>query len=338
MPDPASPPSPQLFFDTINSFHKTAALKAAIDLGLFTTIGDTPATAAEIAARCRCPERGIRILSDYLAILGFLTKNGLRYALTADTACFLDQQSPAYCGSSVQFLLAPELTEAFRDLAATIRSGRVHTSKHGTTAPDHPVWIEFARAMGPIMMPAARGAAELVAVDPASDSRILDISASHGAYGIAFAQRNPRAQLVALDWEAVLAVTSENAAAAGIGDRFRLIVGDAFTVDLGRDYDVVLVPNFLHHFNLADCTRFLRRVHTALRPGGRVVIVEFVPNDDRISPPPAATFSLVMLGTTPEGDAYTFAEYRQMLVEAGFRDAQLHPLPPTAESAVLATA
>jgi 2-polyprenyl-3-methyl-5-hydroxy-6-metoxy-1,4-benzoquinol methylase len=218
-----------------------------------------------------------------------------------------------------------------------VRSGRTHTSEHGTTAPDHPVWLEFARAMGPMMVPAAQGAAALVPLDPARDTRVLDISASHGTFGIVVAQQNPRAHLVALDWEAVLAITEENAKAAGVANRFSKIVGNAFTVDLGGDYDVVLVPNFLHHFNLADCTRFLRRVHAALRPGGRVVIVEFVPNEDRITPPPAALFSLVMLGTTPEGDAYTFAEYRQMLLEAGFRDAALHPLPPTAESAVVAT-
>ena len=114
--------------------------------------------------------------------------------------------------------------------------------------------------------------------------------------------------------------------------------GDAFEVDLGSDYDVILVPNFLHHFNIADCTRFLKRVHAALRPGGKVAIVEFVPNDDRITPPAAATFSLVMLGSTPEGDAYTFAEYGQMLADAGFRDPTIQTLEPTAESAVIATA
>lgn len=238
----------------------------------------------------------------------------------------------------MKFLLAPGLTEAFTDLATTIRNGRLHTSDHGTTAPDHPAWIEFARAMGPMMGPAAKGAAELVLLDPSRNSRVLDISASHGAYGIAFAKKNPQAHLVALDWEAVLAVTEENAAAAGLADRFSKIIGDAFTVDLGSDYDVVLVPNFLHHFNVADCTRFLRRVHAALLPGGRVVIVEFVPNEDRITPPPAASFSLVMLGTTPEGDAYTFAEYQDMLTAAGFHDSSMHPLPPTVQTAVIAVA
>ncbi len=332
-----SPPSPQLYFDTINAYQKTGALKAGIDLGLFTAIGGTPSTVAEIAARCQCPERGIRILSDYLTILGFLTKEGAHYALTPDSACFLDRNSPAYVGGSAQFLLAPGIADAYDDLASTIRHGRVHTSELGTVAPDHPVWIEFARAMGPLMFPAAQGAAAIVPLDPTRDTRVLDISASHGTFGIAFAQKNPRAHLVALDWEAVLAVTGKNAIDAGIGDRFSKIVGDAFTADLGTNYDVVLVPNFLHHFSSADCTRFLRRVHAALRPAGRVAIVDFVPNEDRVTPPTAAGFSLVMLGTTPEGDAYTLAEYETMLTDAGFRDVTLHPLPPTAESAILAT-
>ena len=338
MTESSSPPSPQLFFETINAYHRTAALKAAIELDLFTVIGATPATAEELASRCQCPVRGIRILCDFLAIIGFLTKDQSRYAVTSDSAFFLDRTSPAYMGRAVKFLLAPELTEAFSDLASTVRSGRLHTSEHGTTAPDHPVWIEFARAMGPMMVPCAQGAAALAPLDPSRDTKVLDISASHGAYGIAFAVKNPRAHLVALDWQAVLTIAEENAKAAGLGERFSTIVGDAFKVDLGSGYDVVLVPNFLHHFNIADCTLFLRRVHAALRPGGRVVIVEFVPNDDRITPPPAATFSIVMLGTTPEGDAYTFAEYRKMLADAGFHDAACHPLPPTAQSAVIATA
>jgi len=336
MSAPENAPSPQLFFETINAFQKSAALKAAIDLGLFTAIGNESATAAEIATLCQCPERGIRILADNLAILGFLTKVEGAYALTPSSAVFLDQKSPAYMGAAVKFLLAPGLTEAFTDLASTIRRGRLHTTEQGTTAPDHPAWVEFARAMGPMMVPTSQGAAELLTLDPSRDTRVLDISASHGAYGIAVAKKNPRAHLVALDWEAVLEVTTENANAAGLADRFSTIVGDAFTVDLGRDYDAVLVPNFLHHFNVEECTRFLKRVHAALRLNGKVVIVEFVPNEDRITPPPAASFSLVMLGTTPEGDAYTFAEYQQMLKEAGFHSAELHPLPPTMQSAVIA--
>ncbi len=338
MSTPSTPPNPTLFFETVNAFQRTAALKAAVDLDLFTAIGDAEVTAEELASRCQCPVRGIRILSDSLTIFGFLTKAGLKYSLTPDSAFFLNQNSPAYLGGAVRFLMAPGIKDAFDGLSDTIRSGRVHASEQGTTAPDHPVWIEFARAMGPMMTGPALAVEELVPLNPSRDTKVLDISASHGAFGIAIARKNPLTHLVALDWQAVLAVTEENAFAAGLEGRFSKIVGDAFTVDLGSDYDVVLVPNFLHHFNIADCTRFLSRVNAALRPGGRVVIVEFIPNDDRITPPSVATFSLVMLGTTPEGDAYTFAEYQRMLAEAGFKNPELHPLLPTAESAVIAVA
>jgi ubiquinone/menaquinone biosynthesis C-methylase UbiE len=134
----------------------------------------------------------------------------------------------------------------------------------------------------------------------------------------------------------VLKMTEENAHAAGIADRFSMIAGSAFDVDFGKDFDVVLVPNFLHHFNIADCVRFLKKVHAALRPGGRVAIVEFVPNADRVTPPSAAGFSLIMLASTPEGDAYTFADFTDMLVKSGFEHPTAHELPASVNQAIIA--
>jgi ubiquinone/menaquinone biosynthesis C-methylase UbiE len=199
------------------------------------------------------------------------------------------------------------------------------------------VWIKFARGMTALSYLPAKGTADLVHVDANRPLKVLDIAASHGLFGILFAQKNPLAQIVALDWPNVLVVAKENAAKAGLGDRVSTIAGSAFEVELGKDYDVVLVPNFLHHFNAADCTRFLQRVHAALRPGGQVAIIEFVPNPDRVTPPAAAGFSLVMLGTTPEGDAYTLAEFETMLKNARFKNPQLQPLPNSPQALVSAT-
>jgi len=110
----------------------------------------------------------------------------------------------------------------------------------------------------------------------------------------------------------------------------------AFDVAFGGPYDAVLLTNFLHHFDRPTCESVMRKVGDCLNDDGCVITLEFVPNEDRITPPSSATFSLVMLGTTPEGDAYTFAEYQKMLTDAGFRDAMIHPLPPTAQSAAQA--
>ena len=333
---PSQGPSPTLFFQTINAYQRTAALKAAIDLDLFTAIGGSPATAAELASTLGAAQRGVRILCDFLVILGFLEKSGDRYSLTLDSATFLNRKSPAYAGGAADFLLAPAITGAYANLAPTVRKGGTAHSDLGTVAPEHPVWIEFARSMGPLMTPAARMLADMLPSDPDRPARILDVAAGHGMYGIAAATKKPTAHLTALDWAPVLEVTLENARAAGVADRFSTIAGDAFKVDLGTDYDVILIPNFLHHFSAPECVVFLQKTHAALRSGGCAAIVEFVPNPDRVTPPDSASFSMVMLGTTPAGDAYIFAEYEEMLRQAGFTAARQQSLAPTAATAILA--
>jgi SAM-dependent methyltransferase len=330
-------PSPVEIFKTLTAYQDSAALKAALELDLFTAIGENGATAAELATRCAAAERGIRILSDYLTVLGFLEKKGDRYHLTKDSAAFLNKKSPAYAGGAAEFLLSDHLTKAFSDVAAAVRKGGTALPGAGSMAPEHPMWLSFARGMSWLMMPGAQALAEIVPLDPARDTKVLDISASHAIWGLSFAQRNPLAHIVALDWAPVLKVGRENAERMKLTDRFSTIEGSAFDVDFGRDYDLILLPNFLHHFDSPTCIRLLQKCHTALRDNGRVAIVEFVPNPDRVSPPDAATFSLVMLVSTEHGDAYTFAEFEQMLQEAQFASIEQHPLPPGVSTAILAT-
>jgi SAM-dependent methyltransferase len=124
----------------------------------------------------------------------------------------------------------------------------------------------------------------------------------------------------------VLAVATENAKVLGVAERHRTIAGDAFKVDFGTAYDIALLTNFLHHFDRDTNVALLRKVAGALKKGGRVVVLEFVPNDDRVSPPFAAGFALTMLAGTPAGDAYTFRELQEMLTAAGFSRASAHPL------------
>ncbi len=106
--------------------------------------------------------------------------------------------------------------------------------------------------------------------------KVLDIAAGHGMFGITIAQRNPEAEIVALDWAAVLEVANENAVKAGVDARYSTIAGSAFNVDYGDGYDLVLITNFLHHFDPPTNETFLRRVHAALKPGGKAITLEFV--------------------------------------------------------------
>ena len=331
----AQQPSPILFFQTINAHQRTEALKAAIELEVFTAIGEGNATAAEIAKRCQASEKGIRVLCDYLTTMEMLTKQGDRYALTLDSSVFLDKRSPAYLGSATEFLCSPMLTEGFRQMTEAVRKGGTAIEGDGTIGPDHPIWVKFARGMAGLMSMPAQLMAKLV--DPNADRKlkILDIAAGHGLFGIAFATHNKQVEVTALDWKAVLEVAKENAQKAGVGDRYKTIEGSAFDVDFGSGYDLVLLTNFLHHFDPPTCETLLRKVHTALADGGRAVTLEFVPNDDRVTPPEVAQFSMVMLVGTPSGDAYTFRELEQMFANAGFSRSTIHELPPTFQQVVI---
>ena len=277
MPDEsASPsilaaPSPLLFFRTITAYQQTAAIKAAIELDLFTAVAHGQQKIAEIARHAAAPQRGIRILCDYLVLLGFMTKQDDRYALTADSATFLDKRSPAYAGSVIQFMLSPQITGGFDDLTAAVRGNGTFIKEQGTVAPEHPVWVRFAKAMAPMMAMPAELLATLVNGDSDRKMKVLDLAAGHGLFGIALAKQNPRAQIVALDWPQVLEIAEQNAWAAGLEDRYSTLPGSAFDVDFGAGYDVVLLTNFLHHFDAAGCETLLKKVHAALGEGGRAV-------------------------------------------------------------------
>ena len=318
-------PSAEIILDTLFAYQKSAALKSAIDLELFTAIDDGAHTAKAIATRINVSERGARILCDYLTVNRLLAKSDGTYHLAPESAAFLSKRSPAYLGTVADFLLRPELKNNFENLTEAVRRGGVGPRDTNIVSNENPVWVEFARSMMPMMIPAAHAIADRL--DSSGPIKVLDIAAGHGAFGIAMARRNPKAEIVALDWKPVLGLAEEHAKAAGVHDRYRTIAGDAFTVDYGSGYDVVLVTNFLHHFDATTNTNVLKKVRAALKPGGRVGVLEFVPNPDRVSPPMPAAFSLTMLAETTGGDAFTFEELREQLENAGFHDVEAHGLP-----------
>ena len=331
-------PTPMHFFDTMNAYQRTAALKAAIDLDLFSVIGETSGSISEIAERLTVPERGVRILCNYLVVIGFLSKfldeSKAHYGLTPDSAMFLDKKSPAYLGTATVFLASPLIAGAFKDIAAVVRAGGPESSGQHVDG-ETEAWVDFARGMAPMMYPIAEKVSTLL--DLREGAQVLDIAAGHGLYGIAVARHNPTAHIVAMDWPAVLAVAKENAGRFGVSDRYSLLAGDALKVPFGEGFDVVLVPNLLHHWDRETIDRFLQKVYEALSPGGQIVVVEFTPNDDRVSPPVPASFALSMLALTSVGDAYTLSENLQMLRNAGFTGCAPHPLLPFPQTAIVAT-
>ena len=326
-PSTSTRPTPERIFNTLVAYQQTAALKAAIELDLFTAIAEGANTTMSLAERTGAAERGVRILCDYLTIQGFLTKEGDRYSLTQESAMFLNRHSPACLASMSDFLTNPWSKNNFEALTEAVRKGGTPGTTGNNMKPHDELWVKFARSMAPLTIPAAEFIAGLAGASDSLSCKVLDIAAGHGMYGITMAKRNPNAQVVALDWHRVLEVAQENARKFGVAMRYETRPGSAFETEFGEDYDFVLLTNIFHHFDVPTCEKLARKVHTALKPGGKAITLEFVPNEDRVTPPVAASFSLTMLAGTDAGDVYTFSQYEKIFANAGFQNTTLHPIP-----------
>lgn len=323
--------TPERIFGMMQAHVQSAALKGAIDLGLFTVIGQDHNTAVTAAAACGASERGTRILCDYMTVAGLLQKNDGVYSLTPESAAFLDKRSPSYLGSAAQFMSHEMHHKAAADVAETVRRGTTLLDGREYFDIENHVWVDFARGMMPMMFPAA----QFMAAQLQSPRRLLDIAAGHGIFGVLAAAQHPELQVDAIDWPAVLAVAEENAARFGVSDRWHARPGSALEVDWGAGYDVVYITNFLHHFDAKENVNILRKCRAALNPGGTLLTLEFVPNPDRVTPMASAAFSLTMLLNTPAGDAYTQAELEEMLRAAGFASNELHQVPNSAQQLIV---
>ena len=330
-----APLSPQLFFETITAFQRSAAMKSAVELDIFTKIAEGNKTSQTISQACDASERGVRILCDALTVMGFLSKQNGQFDLTEESAVFLNRHSPAFVGNAVDFILSPMQRRGFDDLTAAVKQGGSIVIEEGSLDPESPMWVKFASGMMPMMMPAAQMMADKLGFQSDRRLKVLDIAAGHGIFGITVAQKFPNAEIFAVDWANVLEVAKENAQKFGVAARYHTIEGSAFDVEFGDGFDVVLLTNFLHHFDKPTNETLLKKIHRSLAEGGKVLTLEFVPNDDRVSPAHEAMFSLVMLAATPAGDAYTFAELNEMFENAGFASNEHIPLAPTPQHLIV---
>lgn len=329
MQEPA-PITPVPLFEAVTAYQKSAAIRSAIELDIFTMVAEGATSAAELARSADASERGVRILCDALTVMGFLTKKNDRYGLNDLSATFLNSKLPTYVGNAVVFLMSDAQMRGFDDLTNAIRRGGSAITGDASMDPDSDMWVKFAQGMSGFIFPMAEATASNIGLPADASLKILDIAAGHGLFGILAAQRYPNAEVYGADWPKVLEVAKSNANRFGVGERYHTIPGNAFSSDFGSGYDVILIPNFLHHFDAETCTSFMKKCHAALKDHGRIVTVEFIPNEDRVSPPMAAMFPLVMLAGTPAGDAYTFAELKKIAEDAGFSRNErisLEPLP-----------
>ncbi|TLY32366.1 MAG: methyltransferase domain-containing protein [Nitrospirae bacterium] len=293
-----------------NAFSESQTLLAANDLDVFTVIGSTGRTAGEVARRCKADPEGMFLLLNALVGLGLLTLRKRRYYNTLLARRHLDRRSPEAI-SNLLWLLGHHWKD-WTDIPHALRHGRPGWDPITETP-------EFRRRFSLAMHERSFMLAQPTVATfrlPPKARRFLDLGGGPGSYAIALAKRYPKVKGVVLDQTATVA--RQLIRKHRLQHRLLAREGSLFTADLGSGYDAVLVANVIHDFNEKENRALLKRVRDAIRPGGKVFIVEFFLDDSLTRPAKASVFSVMMYKFTASGRCYSWRETEGWLKELGF--------------------
>jgi SAM-dependent methyltransferase len=330
-----APLSPAMVMEDLTGAWRSRALIAAIELDVFTHIAEGKRTLKEVAEAAGASPRGMVFLLDALTAIRYLRKTGSRYGLMPLSAAFLVPGKKSYTGAMGQ---AFSLTwDSWKYLTESVRKGSsaeaVNVAEKGK---------EFFPKLVASIFPgnfaaSAAAVSRLPEKERRKIHRILDVAAGSGAWSLAFAQAIPQARVTSMDFPEMTPITRGFVEKFGFAARYEYLEGDLRQVDFGREtYDLVILGHIVHSEGENHGKELLRKSYAALRPGGKLLIAEYVPNDARTGPAMPLLFGLNMLLQTEEGNVFTLREYRTWLKAAGFRKVKTVPMqPPT--SVILAT-
>lgn len=310
------------FVDTIDKLEDARVLLAALEFDVFSVLGKKRMTAGQVARKTQTTEEGMDALLHALAALGALRKTGDgRFACTPEMYRHFCRSSPDYKRGTA--FLKLEKNDEWAKLIRTIREGRDPAEFEGGDDPEFRHL--FSHAMHERSEPYAGQLAGILKKQQPI-GRFLDLGGGPGSYCAAVLRKDRKAEATLLDRQAACEVARELFGKEPFWNRFHLLPGDLFSTDYGEDYDTVLFSNILHIYNPAENKKLLKKIHRALKPGGRVAIVDFFLKENRTAPYEAALFSLTMLLFTQTGKTYTFKECEGLLKQTGFHKFKTHKL------------
>lgn len=290
-------------------------LMTALQLDLFSLLKKGPAGADDVAAKVKCSARGTRMLLDALTGLDMLRKRAGRYELTDMSSQYLVRESADYCGS---WLETDALAKAWDNLPEVVRTGRP-AARVESRADAERFFPNLIRSLHVLNREPARVTAKHLCANLGGEPRVLDVACGSGVWGIACAEVNPKVRVTAHDFPAILELTNDYARRHKVGDRYDYLAGDLKQVDFGNArFDVALLGNIVHSEGEKSSRDLFKRLARAIKPGGKIAIVDMIPNEERTAPPFALLFAVNMLLNTETGDTYTLKEYAAWLKEAGF--------------------
>jgi SAM-dependent methyltransferase len=319
--------SVQGIVDLASAYYGSATLFAALELDVFSAVrqaGDA-ATVQALAARLAASERGLRLLLDACVAVGLLEKSGGRYRNTPAGALALVAGAPHDLTRAVRY--NRDVYPAWGRLAELVRTGRPVERPEIHLGEDEARTRRFVLAMHGRALGIGRAVVPLIEL--AGCGRLLDLAGGPGTYAALLAQANPGLACVTVDLPAVSAVAAELVAQAGLSERVACRAGDYHQDSYEPEaYDAVTIFGALHQESPEQIASILSRAYEALRPGGRIYVLDLMTDDTHASPAFSALFAVNMALTTESGWVFSDGELKGWLAEAGFSGCVSRPVPP----------
>jgi len=303
--------TPAAIRDIAMGFQRSRVLLTAVELKIWSALGDERLASRGLAARLGTDARATDRLLNALVSMGLLEKADARFANTAASRRYLDEASPDVLAGLGH---TASMWQAWHGLTDTVRHGvpamRAAINDRGDG------WLDpFIAAMHYRAAQQAPVVASMLTLDGVR--RVLDVGGGSGAFAMAFAAQQPGLEAVVFDLPNVVPITCRYLAAAGLTARVTTATGDYLADDLPGGFDLVFLSAVVHSNAPEENAALIRKCAAALTPGGRVAVMDFVMDEDRIAPAMGALFALNMLVATDQGDTFTEAEIRGWLSAAG---------------------
>jgi ubiquinone/menaquinone biosynthesis C-methylase UbiE len=325
MPEsPATLPnlSPRPLMRILGDFANSQILDASIEYDFFTFIGKGFHTADEIAGQARTDPRATRIVLDSLLALALVEKRNGGYHLTPISEAFLVRGKPSYVGDFRHVALA--LWDGMAHLKESLKTGKPFSRMDTSDALE--VWEKLVLGIIVIAEPAARALCDILRIGTDRKAiNVLDIAGGSSIFGMTILSRDPSAKVTQLDWPNVNAVAKKLNKERGLEGKIRFIDGEHHSAKFeSSQYDLVLASNFCRFESPKRNQELFGKAYSALKPGGYLIVNDFVPNEERTEPTFALRFSVYTLTHTPEGECWTLSQYAEWMKAAGFEAIETH--------------
>lgn len=318
-------PSPQRIMELANAFYGSCVLFAASDLGFFGALARQPGLgAADLAAGLKLDPRATRLLADACVALGLLAQQADGYANTPESMAFLVPGASGDLSRAIRY--NRDVYAAWGRLTEFARSGRPVERPELHLGTDPARTRDFVLAMHGRAMAIGRAVVPLLAIP--EGARVLDVGGGPAAYATLIARAVAGATCTVIDLPDVAAIARALVAEAGLADRIRCVDGDYHQAPFPGEQDVVVMLGILHQEAPDSIRALLKKAHAALKPGGRLYVLDMMTDATRAHPPFAALFAVNMALTMRDGWVFSDQDLSGWLAEAGFTDFMCAPLPP----------